>query len=104
MPAPLKWNGLRQWSFAISLRQPCLYLLRDHINMFADLGKDWSTGPPSDYNTFTPMIYMVDLDLHHYNINLYVNDHNIIDKPSIKEENGAAHYTFPGDMVLTVGG
>ncbi|KAL1942384.1 hypothetical protein VTO73DRAFT_5986 [Trametes versicolor] len=87
MPAPLKWNGLRQWSFAISLRQPCLYLLRDHINMFADLGKDWSTGPPSDYNTFTPMIYMVDLDLHNYNTNLYVNDHNIIDKPSIKEEN-----------------
>ncbi|KAI0633565.1 hypothetical protein C8Q77DRAFT_1157760 [Trametes polyzona] len=87
MPSPLKWNGLRQWSFTITLRQPCLYLLRDHINMFTDLGKDWSTGPPSDYNTYTPMIYMVDLDMHNYEINLYVNDHNIIDKPLIKEEN-----------------
>ncbi|KAI0663325.1 hypothetical protein C8Q70DRAFT_1102776 [Cubamyces menziesii] len=87
LPAPLKWNGTRQWTFAISLRQPCLYLLRDHINMFTDLGKDWSTGPPSDYNLFTPMIYVVDLDMHNYDINLYVNDHNIIDKPLIKEDN-----------------
>ncbi|OSD07084.1 hypothetical protein PYCCODRAFT_793525 [Trametes coccinea BRFM310] len=87
LPAPLKWNGLRQWTFAISLRQPCLYLLRDHINMFTDLGKDWSTGPPSDYNLFTPMIYVVDLDMHNYDINLYVNDQNIIDKPLIKEDN-----------------
>ncbi|KAI8993910.1 hypothetical protein BD414DRAFT_436222, partial [Trametes punicea] len=87
LPAPLKWNGLRQWTFAISLRQPCLYLLRDHINMFTDLGKDWSTGPPSNYNLFTPMIYVIDLDMHTYEINLYVNDHNIIDKPLIREDN-----------------
>ncbi|KAI0665956.1 hypothetical protein C8Q78DRAFT_985325 [Trametes maxima] len=87
LPAPLKWNGLRQWTFSISLRTPCLYLLRDHINMFTDLGKDWSTGPPSDYNLFTPMIYVVDLDMHNYDINLYVNDHNIIDKPLIREDN-----------------
>ncbi|CDO69204.1 hypothetical protein BN946_scf185042.g106 [Trametes cinnabarina] len=87
LPAPLKWNGLRQWTFAISLRQPCLYLLRDHINLLTDLGKDWSTGPPSDYDVFTPVIYVVDLDMHNYDINLYVNDHNIIDKPLIKEDN-----------------
>ncbi|KAI0368271.1 hypothetical protein BV20DRAFT_969313 [Pilatotrama ljubarskyi] len=87
LPAPLKWNGLRQWTFAISLRQPCFYLLRDHINMFTDLSKDWSTGPPSDYNLFTPMIYVVDLDMHNYDVNLYVNDHNIIDKPLIREDN-----------------
>ncbi|KAI0829807.1 hypothetical protein BC628DRAFT_1477689 [Trametes gibbosa] len=87
MPSPLKWNGLRQWSFAVSLRQPCLYLLRDHVNMLTDLGKDWSTGPPSDYNLFTPMIYVIDLDMHNYDINLYVNDHNIIDKPLLREEN-----------------
>ncbi|KAH9858939.1 hypothetical protein C2E23DRAFT_880346 [Lenzites betulinus] len=87
MPSPLMWNGLRQWSFAISLRQPRLYLLRDHVNMLTDLGKDWSTGPPSDYNLFTPMIYVVDVDMHNYEINLYVNDHNIIDKPLIRDEN-----------------
>lgn len=88
----MRWNGVRQWTFAISLRQPCFYLLRDHINMFTDLGKDWSSGPPSDYNLFTPMIYVIDLDMHNYTINLYVNDHNIIDKPLIKEDNGTSIY------------
>ncbi|KZT11041.1 uncharacterized protein LAESUDRAFT_741340 [Laetiporus sulphureus 93-53] len=87
MPSPLKWNGEREWTFAISLRQTQLFLLRDHINMFTDLGKDWSTGPPTPYYRFTPMIYAVELDLHHYEINTYVNDHNIIDKPLIKEDN-----------------
>lgn len=60
--------------------------------MFTDLGKDWSSGPPSDYNLFTPMIYVIDLDMHNYTINLYVNDHNIIDKPLIKEDNGTSIY------------
>ncbi|RPD53525.1 hypothetical protein L227DRAFT_535889, partial [Lentinus tigrinus ALCF2SS1-6] len=94
LPTPLKWNGMRQWTFAISLRQPCFYLLRDHINMFTDLGKDWSSGPPSDYSLFTPMTYVIDLDMHNFTINLYVNDHNIIDKPLIKEDN--ALLTFRG--------
>lgn len=79
---------MRQWTFAISLRQPVFYLLRDHINMFTDLAKDWSSGPPTDINLFIPMIYIIDLDMHNYTINLYVNDHNIIDKPLIKEDNG----------------
>ncbi|KAH9929533.1 uncharacterized protein BXZ73DRAFT_47994 [Epithele typhae] len=106
LPAPLKWNGSRQWTFAISLRQPCFYLLRDHINMFADLGKDWVSGPPGDLNTFIPMIYVIDLDMHNYSINLYVNDHNIIDKPLIKEENAlltlhGTHFTLGAQMPFT---
>ena len=56
--------------------------------MFTDLGKDWSSGPPSDYHLFTPMVYVIDLDMHNYSLNLYVNDHNIIDKPLIKDDNG----------------
>lgn len=90
LPSPLKWNGERQWTFAVSLRQTSLFLLRDHINMLTDLGKDWSAGPPSDYHRFIPMLYAVDLDMHNYEINAYVNDHNIIDKPLIKEDNGRA--------------
>ncbi len=56
--------------------------------MFTDLGKDWSSGPPSDYYTWVPMRYAVDLDLRNYVIHTYVNDHNIIDKPLLQEENG----------------
>ncbi|KZT28945.1 hypothetical protein NEOLEDRAFT_1057065 [Neolentinus lepideus HHB14362 ss-1] len=94
LPTPLPWNAERQWSFNVSLRQPVFYLIRDHINMFTDLAKDWSSGPPSDYNRFIPMHYTAKVDLHNYEINTYVNDHNIIDKPLLREEN--ALLTFSG--------
>ncbi|KAG6900261.1 hypothetical protein C0993_000714 [Termitomyces sp. T159_Od127] len=87
MPTPLKWNEERKWLTAITLRQPVLYLIRDHINMFIDLGKDWTTGPPSDYQRFIPMIYDFKIVFHHYELNVYVNDHNIIDKPLLHDEN-----------------
>ncbi|THH20420.1 hypothetical protein EW146_g951 [Bondarzewia mesenterica] len=87
MHNPLKWNTDRLWRFGIFLRQPVLYLLRDHINMLTDLSKDWTSGPPSDYFTWVPMRYAIDLDLRNYEINTYVNDHNIIDKPLIRDEN-----------------
>ncbi|KAK7057149.1 hypothetical protein R3P38DRAFT_1162521 [Favolaschia claudopus] len=87
LPSPLQWNAPRTWKIGISLRQPVLYLLRDHINMFTDLGKDWAAGPPSDYHRFVPTVYAVELELHHYELNLYVNDHNVIDKPLIRDEN-----------------
>lgn len=92
MPSSLKWNDRRRWDFYIRLRKPVMYLIREHINMFTDLGKDWSVGPPSDYYRFIPMVYGVDLELRTFELNLYVNDHNIIDKPSIREENGK----YPG--------
>ncbi|KAJ7045588.1 hypothetical protein C8F04DRAFT_939778 [Mycena alexandri] len=87
LPSPLQWNARRTWKIGVSLRLPVLYILRDHINMFADLGKDWAAGPPSDYHRFVPTVYAVELEFHHYELNLYVNDHNIIDKPLIREEN-----------------
>lgn len=88
LPSPLEWNGERQWTFAVSLRQPVIYILRDHINMFTDLGKDWVSGPPTDYYRFVPMIYVFELEMHHFELNLYVNDSNIIDKPLVRDENG----------------
>lgn len=56
--------------------------------MFTDLGKDWMSGPPTDYYRFIPTIYVFELEMHHFELNLYVNDQNIIDKPLIKDENG----------------
>lgn len=79
----------------IHLRQPTLYLLRDHVNMMADLGRDWISGPPTDYQKFIPMVYAIQLELHHYALNLYVNDHNVIDKPLIRDENGSSHHFSP---------
>lgn len=88
LPSPLCWKDARQWTFAITFRHPTIYLLRDHVNMLTDLGRDWSAGPPSGYHRFIPMLYAIELDLQGYEINTYVNDQNIIDKPLIREENG----------------
>ncbi|KAL0956539.1 hypothetical protein HGRIS_002680 [Hohenbuehelia grisea] len=87
MPSPLKWNAERKWVFGVTLRQPVLYLLRDHINMVTDLVRDWTTGPPHDYYRFVPMIYSLELEMHRYEANFYANDQNIIDKPLIKDDN-----------------
>ncbi|CAL1706934.1 unnamed protein product [Somion occarium] len=87
LPSPLCWKDARQWTFAITFRHPTIYLLRDHVNMLTDLGRDWSAGPPSGYHRFIPMLYAIELDLQGYEINTYVNDQNIIDKPLIREEN-----------------
>ncbi|KAK1218471.1 Macrophage colony-stimulating factor 1 receptor [Marasmius sp. AFHP31] len=87
LPSPLRWNAERTWGIAISFRNPELFILRDHINMFTDLGKDWASGPPTHFNRFVPMVYEIDADLHHYELNLYANDQNIIDKPLMKDEN-----------------
>ncbi|KAF9241526.1 hypothetical protein BU15DRAFT_87119 [Melanogaster broomeanus] len=95
IPAPLKWNVERQWSFAISLRQPTVFLLRDHINMFVDLSRDWTTGPPTEWHHFVPTVYSLQLDLHHFDFNLYANDQNIIDKPLIKDENTMVNLRAP---------
>ena len=92
MPSPTKWNDRRRWDFHFRLRKPVMYLIREHINMFTDLGKDWSAGPPSDYYLFVPMVYAIELELRMFELNLYVNDHNIIDKPSIREENGGFQF------------
>ncbi|KAG5639402.1 hypothetical protein H0H81_002934 [Sphagnurus paluster] len=99
LPTPVKWNAERKWIIAVTLRQPVLYLLRDHINMFIDLGKDWTTGPPTDYQRFIPMVYTFELELHHFELNLYANDHNIIDKPLIRDEN--ALFTLRGNIFNT---
>ena len=89
MPTPLRWNDERTWHISVTLRDPILYLIRDHINMFVDLGKDWAYGPPHDYRHFIPTVYVVDFNIHHYNLNLYLNDNNIIDRPHINDENGS---------------
>ncbi|KAI0699566.1 hypothetical protein BC835DRAFT_1412549 [Cytidiella melzeri] len=87
MPNPLRWNEQRQWTFTISLRSPLIYILRDHVHMFTDLGKDWASGPPSDYDRFIPVVYSLLVEMTNYDLKMYVNDHNIIDKPLIPEDN-----------------
>jgi hypothetical protein len=68
--------------------------------MLTDLSKDWASGPPSDYQRWIPMIYVVQLDMHRFEINQYANDHNIIDKPLTKEENGKLYLFYTHGIVI----
>uniref|UniRef100_D8QC92 Csf1 N-terminal domain-containing protein n=1 Tax=Schizophyllum commune (strain H4-8 / FGSC 9210) TaxID=578458 RepID=D8QC92_SCHCM len=93
LPSPLQWNAPRTWEIGVSLRQPVLYLLRDHVNMFTDLIKDWTSGPPSDYLRWVPVNYVFKIDCRGgdshggYELHTYVNDNNVIDRPLVKEDN-----------------
>lgn len=94
MPSPLDWDSERTWTFDLVLNRPVFFLIRDHINMFTDLGKDWASGPPSDYNTFVPVLYGINLIFNDFDLNFYANDHNIIDRPLDRKENGELRAVF----------
>ncbi|EJD02702.1 uncharacterized protein FOMMEDRAFT_146573 [Fomitiporia mediterranea MF3/22] len=100
LPSPLRWNSERSWDFNVSLDKPTLYIIRDHVNMLTDLGKDWSTGPTHDFHTFVPIIYSLNLNLHDFELNLYANDHNIIDRPLDRREN--VLFTLKGDVLRSI--
>ncbi|KIM31189.1 hypothetical protein M408DRAFT_327476 [Serendipita vermifera MAFF 305830] len=87
LPSPLRWNDARQWDFNITIDRPEIYLLRDHITLFTDLGKDWSAGPPTDILYFIPMKYVVTIVLKNYSLSFNVNDQNIVDSPNDPDAN-----------------
>ncbi|THH07232.1 hypothetical protein EW145_g3529 [Phellinidium pouzarii] len=97
LPSPLQWDSERSWNFDIVLNRPVLFLIRDHINMITDLGKDWSSGPPSNFNTFVPITYGLSLTLNTFEFNMYANDHNIIDRPLEKRQN--VLFTYKADVL-----
>ncbi|CAG7975669.1 unnamed protein product [Penicillium olsonii] len=84
---PLSWNSLRSWRFTAESQKLQLFLLRDHIFLLTDLVSDWASGPPSDYHTFVPFIYNLDLNFTDFELFINVNDRNIISNPSDLEDN-----------------
>lgn len=71
----------------MSLQTPIIHLIRDHITLLTDLGKDWSAGPPSDFDRWVPMQYLIKASLQDFEVNLYLNDHNIITHPHARDAN-----------------
>ncbi|KAF2713106.1 hypothetical protein K504DRAFT_449859 [Pleomassaria siparia CBS 279.74] len=84
---PLSWNSLRKWKFNISCRDLELFLLRDHLFLLTDLVADWGSGPPSDYFTFVPFQYLLNIDFSDFKLYLNVNDSNIVNNPSDLDDN-----------------
>lgn len=88
MPAPLQWNGFRQWDFKIIPKRATIFLLRDHIYLLQDLVKDWGSTPPPGLLYFTPTTYLLQFVLENPTIYLCVNEHNVINNPNSIEDNG----------------
>jgi hypothetical protein len=84
---PLSWNSLRKWLFKISCRDLELFLLRDHLFLLTDLVADWGSGPPSDYFTFVPFQYLLNIDFTDFKLYLNTNDSNIVNSPSDIDDN-----------------
>ncbi|KAJ5125609.1 hypothetical protein N7526_007786 [Penicillium atrosanguineum] len=84
---PISWNSLRSWRFSVHSNDLELFILRDHIFLLTDLVSDWASGPPSEYWTFVPFIYNIDLSFSNLQLFVNVNDGNIISDPSDLEDN-----------------
>ena len=84
---PICWNSLRSWRFSVYSHSLELFILRDHIFLLTDLVSDWASGPPSEYYTFVPFIYNIDLSFANLQLFVNVNDGNIISNPSDLEDN-----------------
>ena len=68
--------------------------MRDYITLLTDLGKDWSSGPPNDFHRWIPAVYTIQFEFRDYALQLFLNDHNIIDYPQSIEENGRIGATY----------
>lgn len=84
----LKWNELQTWLFQHESYNVKLFLVREHVMLLSDLTSDFTDGPSTPYDLFTPFIYKFGLNIHEsYEFYLNVNDLNIINNPSDFEEN-----------------
>ena len=84
---PLGWKSLRHWQFNVHSDRLELFILRDHAFLMQDLVGDWTAGPPSEFLTFVPFLYSLNLQLPNFKVYLNVNDSNIINNASSTEDN-----------------
>ncbi|TKX20425.1 CSF1-like protein [Elsinoe australis] len=84
---PTSWNSLRTWYFKILVEDLDLYILRDHMFLLTDLITDWTSGPPSNFYTFVPFRYKLDVLFNNFNLYLGANDANLINRPTDPDDN-----------------
>jgi hypothetical protein len=87
LSVPLGFNTLRQWRFNVENDGLELFILRDHLFLLVDLVGDWTSGPPSEFHTFTPFKYHLDVQMRNFKLYLNANDSNIINDPANLDEN-----------------
>ncbi|CAM0134818.1 Macrophage colony-stimulating factor 1 receptor [Umbelopsis sp. WA50703] len=87
MDSPLIWNSHRTWNFNLTISQPVIYLLRDHIFLLQDLVKDWTAENTTDLSHCIPITYNIQLKLNNVMLYLCVNQDNIINNPNVIDDN-----------------
>jgi hypothetical protein len=84
----LCWNELQNWTISNNSYNVKMFLVREHIMLLSDLTNDFTDGPPTPYDLFTPFIYKLNWNIHDgYGIYLNINELNIINNPADFEEN-----------------
>lgn len=84
---PLKWSEPCSWRVDLQADNPEIFLLRDHVFLLTDLISDWVSGPPSDFHTFVPYDYAINLQFKDFKLYLNANDMNIINNPADTADN-----------------
>lgn len=72
------WDDPRTWVISVQLEKPVLSLLREHMFLFTDIVRDWTSGPPADYDHFVPYLYRIKLKMIDVTLNLYLNEYGVI--------------------------
>lgn len=98
---PLAWNSLRKWPFNIVVNDLELFILRDHLFLIIDLVNDWASGAPSDFYTFVPYNYQINLVFNNFVMYLNVNDCCIINDPADFDKND--FITLEGQISANLG-
>ncbi|KAF2206983.1 hypothetical protein CERZMDRAFT_52052 [Cercospora zeae-maydis SCOH1-5] len=98
---PITWNTLRDWPFRVAINDLELFILRDHLFLIIDLVNDWGSRGVSEFYTFVPYNYQLDLTFNNFVMYLNVNDANIINDPADFDKND--FLTLEGQMHAVLG-
>ncbi|CAK1362135.1 unnamed protein product [Cercospora beticola] len=98
---PITWNTLRDWPFTVVINNMELFILRDHLFLIIDLVNDWGSRAVSEFYTFVPYNYQLDLKFNNFVMYLNVNDANIINDPADFDKND--FLTLEGQMHAVLG-
>ena len=102
LPSPIVWTELHSWAIDVTLASgkdndtPVeLSLIRDHMTLFTDVVRDFTSGPSGDAARYVPYTYTIKLTLLNYALVLFLNQGNIINNPTEPSDNTLLRSTSP---------
>lgn len=104
LPTTIKWNSRREWIFTLNAEKPKIFLLKEHTELFADLGRDFSFGPLIPLEFFIPITYTIKGVLLNYQGFFCANQFNVIAVHNDLDENCRYSFNFLKQGYLTLSG